>query len=186
MLRVLAALPLLFLVGAAPVKPDMSEAVVKLECHSPMGGYVYGSGTFISSNMVLTAAHVTSGRYCLVNGRLAPTLYQNNELDVAVVVAREPSPAYVPISCSKPVKGRTYQAIGYPGGNGPAVRYFIATETKWPEVPFDGLDVFMGQATPGMSGSALTDRTGKILGILNAGNDAVMLSRLTSQMWMCR
>lgn len=188
LLRVLCALAPCLLIGASPHHTDPSTLAIKVECYEADGSGVTGSGSWISGHHILTAAHVAAGRFCLIDGKLAPTVYVNDTLDIAVLWSQSEGPGSLPLSCGKPRKGTLYTAAGFPKGGPLEVRVMLGTgERVASPSEFRGLAIFEGAATGGMSGSAIVDRsTGQQVGVLTAGNPWVTFGRTLQDTYLCR
>jgi serine protease Do len=151
-----------------------SEGVVKV---SPSGGG-HGTGTYIGNGRFLTAAHVVTGSEggTLTDYRGAKLPYTvviiNEANDVAVVQAN-PLDVQLPartISCRVPAIGEEVEFIGHP------LRWTYVH--SWGRIASRTIDVpgFAASALwitapvgAGQSGSAVLDKDGNIVGIVNAG-----------------
>lgn len=168
----------------APALAETAGAVARIQCHHPLSGSVVGTAWYYLPHLLITAAHVTDGRFCIVGSWLAPTVYQDTAKDIAVVYTQDEGPARIPISCEQPRRGVVYSAEGWPGGARREVRVFEATGLFIGAGQYQGQSVFWGAATPGMSGSPII-RDGKALGILTAGSSAYTFSRLLRDTFIC-
>lgn len=193
-MKSLTGLVALSLVGASPA-PDAFvpgyfiplDLVKKLDCEGPSGG-VSGSGSYIDADLILTAAHVASGRVCKVDGFPAETVHVDGKLDIAVIRTAFPQKGRISISCQKPKSGDQVFAVGYAHGEDFVVQRYAATGTKASRFhgPFAGLTVFKGHGYGGMSGGPIFDGSGQMVGILNAGNaTGMMMGRMLGETYLC-
>lgn len=193
MLRALACLAAAT-VAAAPAPPQTEPTsyyvnlglVREIVCVTG-DGTVSGTGSYIDGNTILTAWHVVAHGACAVDGQIVTPVYHDAGLDVAVVSTPAKSTERMPISCAIPREGEEYLAAGFPLGEAFAMQRFTATGNIHHGAPFDGMAVFRGHAFPGMSGSAVIDRDGNVVAILNAANArGSMLGRLLRDTYLCR
>jgi V8-like Glu-specific endopeptidase len=190
-MKLIGIFPLALLVSAAPVpkptEPEPHTLARMIVCPVDADRDVVGSGTYIGSHTILTAAHVAAGRDCYVEGAPVETIYFNAEQDIAVLHTDVAVPRWLHLDCGKPRKGRNVAVYGYPGGERLEKRVFEATGKFVPEddPEWGGMAIFDGAATSGQSGSAII-YNGRVIGVLDAGSASEMLGRLLRETYLCR
>lgn len=190
-MRLLGILPMALLISAAPVPshpvPEPHTLARMIECPIDANRYVVGSGTYIGSQTILTAAHVAAGRDCYVDGEPVETVYFNARQDIAILHTDVAVPRWLHLDCGKPSKGRNVAVYGYPRGERLEKRVFEATGKFVPKDDPDwgGMAIFDGAATSGQSGSAII-YNGRVIGGLDAGSAHEMLGRLLRETYLCR
>lgn len=190
-MKLLGIFPLAVLISAAPVptppEPEPYTLARMIVCPVNAAQYVAGSGTYIGSRTILTAAHVAAGRDCYVDGEPVETVYFNAKQDIAILHTDVAVPRWLHLDCGKPRKGRNVAVYGYPRGERLEKRVFEATGKFVPKDDPDwgGMAIFDGAATSGQSGSAIIFN-GRVIGILDAGNAYEMLGRLIRGTYLCR
>lgn len=156
-----------------------AESVVRLEGRG-CGGLLIGSGFPISSDQILTNAHVVAGTRTTVvrisGGRVLPgkVVLFDSERDVAVVEV--PGLHATPFTFTDAQRGTTGAAIGYPGGGPERIVPAVVDGT----ITARGKDIF-GEANanrdvfvidadvePGNSGGPLVNRAGEAVGMVFA------------------
>lgn len=169
--RAMAALIAVLLVVAivavsAPKASAPADAVVKVLVD---GGH--GSGVHLGKGVVLTAAHVTTGKLDLkVKAKDevvldAVRLWENSEEDVALIYAPGLVAAAAPLECAPMTIGDEIRAVGNPGR--------IEFATMWGKVsalnqnvgPFKRIVISDMALAVGMSGGPVFDVAGAIRGI---------------------
>src|SRR6476620_6227501 len=187
-MRLLFLIPLL--ISAAPVptppEPEPYTLARKIECPVDERHYIAGSGFYIGSHTILTAAHVAANRDCYINGEPVQTVYYDAGKDIAIVHTDESVSRWMHLDCGKPRKGKTVFVYGYPNGERLERRVFGTTGQFVPanDPEFAGMAIFDGASTAGQSGSAII-YDGKIIGVLDAGSQVDMLGRLLRETYLC-
>ncbi len=124
--------------------PD--DAVIKIHCGQYVGtAFHIGGGTYV------TAFHVVS--HCLAS---VPGLRADVEHDFATF-AGPVLPDAIRISCRRYQPGEMYVAAGYPGEGGD---YLAKEPVVAVDYRIDGIQTFVGNMEPGMSGGAVIDSRG--------------------------
>lgn len=184
-------LPLALLISAAPVptppEPEPHTLARKIQCPVDADRYVAGSGFYIGSHTLITAAHVAANRDCYIYGEPVETVYYDGALDIAIIRTDAGVDRWLHLDCGKPRKGRTVSVYGFPNDGRLEKRVFGTTGKFVPKDDPDwgGMAVFDGAATSGQSGSAIIYE-GRIIGVLAAGSQADMLGRLIRDTYLCR
>lgn len=158
--------------GARPEKPVFLDSpFVKIKTDTG-----HGSGTHIGNGYILTAAHVVADKkeisVITATGRTRPAtvLWANAAYDVALIVVENVRDmASAAIACREPVPGETVSAHGNPlhleyittWGR---VARLSQTQSQWRHAFIADISV-----DAGMSGGALTDNAGQIVGIVVGG-----------------
>lgn len=186
----LLALPALALSTAAHAFPatfTTHPAVAKVQCSR-------GSGTAvqIAPGKYITARHVSVVENCRIDGAPITSIEADSGLDFDIILAAgKPSPFYPAIDCSGFQQGQFYWAQGHARG-GPQRNIMVQ---HWPAptifkslVPL--LTPVWGpvQFIPGMSGGAVFNVKGELVGIVNAFSlihPALSLSRALRDTPLC-
>jgi S1-C subfamily serine protease len=173
-------------IEAEPSPFFLDDALTEfIKCSNDQGG-VSGTGSRIDANTVLTAYHVVAGRTCVINGFSAELVYSNGDQDIAVLKTQDTSPLRLAISCDGFKRGKSYYATGWAFGERKITNRYIGLGIVVRNKKFRGLERLKGMSFPGMSGSAVVDENGMVVGILNAGNTTgSMLSRSLSTTYLC-
>lgn len=175
------------LLGAPAPEPEAmpSPFFVNLALvQQPRCGNALGSGSWIDGRTFLTAEHVTSNGPCTLGGRPAETIYENEELDIAVLRPAFANAERMPISCKRPRRGDDYFAVGFALGKMFVVQRYVADGGRKGD-----LARFRGSGYHGMSGGPVVDREGQqvavLVRILKDGLP-VMFARPLADTYLCR
>ncbi|MBW3099277.1 S1C family serine protease [Pseudohoeflea coraliihabitans] len=159
----------IFLVSGGPTKaaPKPFQSTVKV-----LAGNGHGSGFYIGSQLVVTAAHVVDDKKTvdlkLVDGEIieAEVLWANERRDIAMLKI-DPTTALVPavVSCHEPLIGDPFYAEG-----NPANMDFV---TVWGNVgglvqevdPWLRAFITNNAVVPGQSGGPVFNAQGEVIGI---------------------
>lgn len=146
--------------SASSVSPGATfntKAVVYVDC-----GVSVASAVKVGEDKYITAAHVVDHLPCYVNGVKIQDVEAFPESDFATFRGPK-SEIKAKTSCRKFVAGEEYLALGYANG-APWL-----TPEPWiaSKFQFGDQQAFSGEAIPGMSGGAVIDDNGKVLGIIN-------------------
>lgn len=147
------------------------------------GGVQTGSGFVVSSNLVLTNAHVVAGisspevQDSVGGHRSTPVLF-DPELDVAVLRTTNLREPVLPLLDSDAPRGQGGAVLGYPGGGkfdaeaGAVLRKFIATGRDIYGRNLTRRDVYQLQALirQGNSGGPFVRKDGEVLGVVFAAS----------------
>lgn len=156
----------LALIGLSSCAQDVPSYVMRIET-----GLGVGSGTKISSDEILTAAHVVFGKpeLFVINERgekvEARISYIDNELDIAIVKAKI-NGTTAKVSCRERQVGTKYKATGNPLGmqfvrsNGR-----IAGEPR-PLTRWKNVYVADGAIIHGLSGAGAISSSGELIGVV--------------------
>lgn len=151
-------------VSAAPAPGTYAHdeaAIVLVRC-ARLGGNVTGSAFKVGPDSYITANHVVTGGVCFVGGEIV-TITSMDETRDYVTFTGPRSPAVMRTSCAGFRPGKTYVARGYPGGGS----YNIFAPWQAVNAKLRGFQVFHGEAIPGMSGGAVIDESGAVVGLIN-------------------
>jgi S1-C subfamily serine protease len=153
------------------------ETVVLLTC-----GMGQGSAVKVGGDLYLTAHHVIEHMPCQIKGTEVTLVSSSSEDDLAVI--RGPSSIdYMTINCKRDfVKNEVYTTVGFPGGfwgNPQFELPLIATGKRK-----NGFGTFVGEIYPGMSGGAVIDDKGRLVGINNMRWPA--RSRSIANSYLCK
>jgi len=164
------------------------DAVPEIICVGPDGA-VSGSGSYIESTYVLTAAHVVSGRQCMIDDKPIETIYLDGKNDLAVVKTSEPGTALMTISCARLKAGDEAFAVGYANGTDFVAQRLQAIGRTVPSknASFGGEAIYRGRIFHGMSGGPVVDGNGSLVGIVNGGDESgILLSRSVADSYLCQ
>jgi hypothetical protein len=159
----LAAFPLVSATQSGIVAIAHPE-IVRVDCETTRG-----TAFRIGPNLLVTAAHVSSGESCKINGEPIHIIRQG-EGDFALLASARRGP-WLKVDCGGYIKGRQYVALGYARG--------LNTQTSI-DLEATGEQVFgmarlwaVFNAIPGQSGGPIEDAdTGRPVGIVNTYNAA--------------
>lgn len=152
----LLALALALMSPTTPVN-NAADAVVQVLCADGSGSAVHvGNGKYLS------VAHVTEMTSCTVEGESIIDIKPAGNNDFSTFRGKEIA-AKAKTSCSGFSAGETYLAIGYAFG------WPQQTRNPWTASQFrlNGYQAFTGEAIPGMSGGAVIDDGGRVVGVIN-------------------
>lgn len=135
-------------------------AIVLVRCERATGGVV-GSAFKVGLNTYVTAAHVVRDGACTTGGVPIVVTSRDDKRDYATFLGPF-SPVTIRTTCDGYRRGRYYVARGYPGGSS----YNIYTPWLAMGWQREGLDIFAGQAIPGMSGAPVIDDSGAAVGLV--------------------
>ena len=160
------------------------ETVPQIMCVAGDGAMSSGSGIRLNDNTILTAAHVPSGKRCMVGGvRLDNTRFEPGQ-DIAFVTGSLGGGLRAVISCEGVVEGRRYLALGYADGGAPDVETLTGTDQKNGQ-----LTIMIGHVYHGMSGGAVLNERGAVVAVINAmqseGRPMSFVTPLT-QTYLCK
>lgn len=162
----------------APYLPGPNVKVMLTQGH--------GSGVFIGQGSVITAAHVVEGAttvdLLLDNGKAvkADVLWASKEFDIAHLRIRgDVDLAPATLSCRVPETGEEVTAIGNPVRFDNLVFRGFINGTPCDIGPWKGAVPADLTIIPGMSGGALYDASGKVIGI-NVGTGVIPMGFMPS------
>lgn len=136
--------------------PHDESLIVQVMCSASAGTAVK-----VGWNTYLSAAHVSDNEGCTIGGK--PILVTRRDAENDFSILRGPaSPLALPISCAGFRPGRVYLARGHVPG-----AWFMALPWLATELREGGQPVFVGEAIPGMSGGAVLDRKGRVVGVVS-------------------
>lgn len=155
-----------------PPRPsaDLFSSDVKISL-----GMGHGSGTYLGNGRVLTAYHVVNGAVTIgvvtSSGRVYPAkiTFFDKDNDIAIVDIDKAAPlAVASVSCRHPIVGEKVTSTGNPYSDERVTKTghvagYVRANPLLPSVII--LDV---SAAPGMSGGAVRDASGEIIGMTNA------------------
>jgi hypothetical protein len=147
-----------------PLYADIPE-IHRVDCDNARGtAWRSGSGAYI------TARHVTHGRICSINGELVQVTWESAELDMAIIRTAVYGRGH-PIDCSGFKDGEAVLAVGYARGL-PVQRAMVLFPsdelTRAGRVGKFTALIGAEKHIPGMSGGALFNQRGEVVGIINA------------------
>lgn len=185
---------------AAPMTAKISEAPVEAEptpyfldlslVHLLRCDGVSGTGVRVEANLIATAAHVAAAMPCNINGVPLTIERIDEQADIALLRSPVASPRRVTISCSAPLAGARYFAVGWAAGSDFIVQPVVGTGgAERRQRPFVGAAQFRGSSWAGMSGGPILDGDGDVIAIVNAGRRdgrPLMLGRLLRDTFLCR
>jgi S1-C subfamily serine protease len=150
-------------------------------------GNATGSGVRIDGALVLTAYHVVAHRTCTIDGMPVSVAHVDEKNDVAVVRTVYEEETRAPLTCGGFVAGKAYFAVGWARGRSLIVQRMTGTgDTAKAKGDFHGMAILRGLSFPGMSGGAIVDELGQLVGVVNAGNPyGHTLSRPLAQTYIC-
>lgn len=140
---------------AAPV--DYGKVVVQVDCDDGLG-----SAVKIGVDKYITAAHVVNNGECHIRGETISDVVLSKDSDFAVFTGPA-SRDKLRVSCSGFYDGETYLSVGYAFG-WRKLTYEPLIASKY---VINGYQAFTGEIIPGMSGGAVIDSRGRVVGINN-------------------
>lgn len=144
-------------------------AVRQVRCDEGRGSAVQVGSEWIS------AAHVASLRNCSIDGHPMTVIEKDGDNDFARIALRTNRRAPAPINCGGFIPGEYYWSVGYAHGE------WYQTAVRLRATGFrhvTGMQILIGEHTviPGMSGGAVFDSDGRVVGVVNAYNEFYGLS----------
>lgn len=141
----------------AKVTIDASP-VVQVICDSGRG-----SAVKINDDTYISASHVTKMEGCKING-VAVEVLQDDAKDFSIFkgLASKGKARY---TCRGFTSDSEYIAVGY-GGGWPVLMYQPLRASVF-KVKGEPYQMFTGEVIPGMSGGAVFDKRGRVVGIVN-------------------
>jgi hypothetical protein len=139
--------------------------IVRVDCD-----HTRGTAFWVGPHILLTAAHVSGGKDCKINGEPLHVLRSGGkDGDLAVLQSERTATRWLTVDCKGFVKGKEYAALGYARG--------LDTQTEV-DTKATGEDVLgmarlwaVFHAVPGQSGGPMVDReTWQPVGIVNVYN----------------
>jgi len=145
----------------------------------------FGSATPITADTFVSARHVFLNDVCNVAGREVEIVFQDAESDILIGRVKRPFDAPLAVSCARLETGSTYRLVGAKDrsrARATATYYDIRVETGIVR-DMRGLT---GRAEPGMSGGAVLNDQGAIVGIISAeGRNGVVGVREFATTGLC-
>lgn len=145
----------------------------------------FGSATPITETTFVSASHVFAGDRCEVAGRSIEIVYDDPVQDILIGRVTRPFDAPLAVSCARLETGKSYRLQGA-RDRGRAVAtdqyYGVKTETA------QTLDMrgMRGRAVPGMSGGAVLDDAGAIVGVISSeGENGIVAVREFATTQLC-
>jgi hypothetical protein len=187
MIRMLLAAALM---ATVPVTASTEQAPLVF-MNYPMVGRVdcdegRGSAFRIAANHWISAAHVTALHNCSINGSPITVTEQDGAHDFSRFDAGPARPGGLKINCHGFIPGEWYWASGH--ARGLPFQTAIALYATYAKFP-DGKRVLIGPYTviPGMSGGAIMNGSGEVVGLVNAyiPGTAISLSRELKSTSVC-
>jgi S1-C subfamily serine protease len=154
---------------------SLDDAAVKVLVSKDLSAG-HGSGVVLKGGYILTAAHVVAGAdTVMINGTVAQVLWYNESRDIALLRAPLGKHPTREIACRAPIVGEEIWASGFPGELGKAGEFgpitsrgVVSSKVIKSAFPNGALyEHFITDAVGarGLSGSAVVDRYGQVLGI---------------------
>lgn len=167
--------------GGQIASPVSIDDAVRLECVAGTG-----SGFRVSGDRYISAEHVTASG-CTLAGHPMRVIYIAPGMDFTVISTTRGETAEFEIDCEGFKRGRTYLGLGWALGRSPVAMPLTATGSRYRGPDFDGLHVLNGRSYPGQSGGPVIDaETRRVVGIVNAGDGRMTLSRQFKDTALCR
>ncbi len=168
------------------------DTVKKIACQQ--GEYnVFGTGTIVGRNRVLTANHVVYGTdSCTIDGHPAKTIWSDATGDIAMLAVNLGDTPVTQFSCEGYKAYQPYFAVGYAQAEDFAINLIHPTTgrevmPKSEEYPFDVRPetLAFGEFISGMSGGPVMGLDGRIAGIINASDGRTSLTRDLTDTALC-
>lgn len=133
-----------------------------------------GSAVRISDDTYVTAAHVATLNGCSIDGEPMQVVRAEGEIDFAVLHTERHGHGF-PVNCEGFRPGQYYFAIGFAFG-WPIQRTVLVRAEEARHIT--GMAIMVGPELfiPGMSGGAVVDEHGALVGIVNARNEQFHVS----------
>ena len=146
------------------------------------------SGTVwrVQGDRYITAHHVSRSDTCSLDGRPIRTIQSDTFNDFAILSSNRGEGRVYEIDCGGFHEGEVYRGIGWAQGRLLLAVPLMGTGLRSTEPGFAGLTVLRGAVIGGMSGGPVLNMEGKVVGILNASNGYMTLSRPLSETSLCR
>lgn len=138
-----------------------------------------GTAFKVAPNKYLSVNHVTVNEGCTIEGKPIFVTYADPTGDFSIISVDDPEPGGIEISCDGFRAGQWYYSIGFARGDPWSVSISLRS-TNMPTIPgilrgwagFQGIEFVI----PGMSGGAILDSQGRVVGTVNAYNSSYGLS----------
>lgn len=143
-----------------------NNVVPKIVC-----GQWMGTGVFVGNGLIATARHVVnSGAQCMVDSAPVRIVGDVPGRDFALVKMQGNPPLRALINCGGIREGHHYLATGYAeDADRTVTQRLVGSSARSHEPGFEGLVIFRGSVTQGMSGGPIIDEDdGSLVGIINA------------------
>lgn len=160
--------------AAAPGELDLpspylidNNTIPKIVC---VNGTI-GTGVYLGNGLIATARHVVANTHCTVSGlpvKIVPGSVAAGDFALLEVNGRAQVRAL--IDCGGIKEGELYLATGYAeDANATVTQMLTGTSARVHTKPFDGLAVFRGSITQGMSGGPIVKLSnGALVGLISA------------------
>ncbi|MFN3930869.1 MAG: hypothetical protein ACK4JY_03885 [Brevundimonas sp.] len=169
------------LTAAAPATAEVTTArtsyapVVRITCP----GNIHSSAVVIAPNRVIGAEHGFAAGGCGTE-----PIWYDRDLDLYVGGTSEAFTTQAAVSCDGVIAGRTYRLIGFEREfSGAALAGYRTIESETGTK--DNMMAVEGGAQIGMSGGAVLDDKGALVGIISATNGEVTYVREFSTTSLC-
>lgn len=151
-----------------------------------------GSAFVVDTDTLVTANHVIESGSCTVWGSPVEVLFQDRELDYAVIRVTVAFPGRFVIDCAGYQSGNRYYAAGWAGGADLVMQKLDGTDGRMSltrsKVPWQGQALLRGSSFAGMSGGPIVDERGFVVGIVNGimgGGRPLSISRELKDTYLC-
>ncbi len=181
--------PLPEIVARAPVAaappvpaPRTASATAPVPPVAPMAS---GTGFYLGARTIVTAEHVVAGctRLTLPDGSLLAVAAADPALDVAVLTAPRPSPAWLTLAPPQGLRlGQRLHALGYPYYSiaGTALHLTSGNVSALAGIGDDArFFSFSAPVQPGNSGGPLMDQSGRVIGVVVARLSEAFIAETT-------
>ena len=167
--------------ASAPSPANYYQQVHQVICPSGRG-----SAVRIADDTYVTAAHVATIPDCAIDGEPMQVVATDGKLDFAILHTGRHGRGF-PVNCDGFQEGQYYYAVGFAFG-WPIQRMELVRATGMRHET--GMEILVGPELfiPGMSGGALMDASGALVGIVNARNEyyGISFSRDLKDSSVCR